>query len=368
MAGEIQATHFAINNTQSNAGNNDIFTLAEGSYSDDHIASAQPAHSEHSENTESAAHTEAEPNVFISLLNELGDHAGFYVGPYKVSELPVILVDGGLHVYSSPTSMAEAGVYTVNGHHQIVRTSDGGSPALDLSITNLVVFQWIAILLVLGIFGKIGSKYKKEPTKAPSGFRNAMEVLVLYVRDEVVRPNIPGQKTADSLLPYFLGIFFFILVLNLLGLMPGGHTATGAIPVTLALAITAFFVINITAMKVSGVGAWFKHLTGGTHWALWAIMVPIELIGLFVKPFALTIRLFANMSAGHIILFSLLGLLFFFKNIFLSPAIVGFSIFIYFLELLVAFLQAYIFTMLTAIFVGLAIGEHGHHEEEAHVH
>lgn len=322
------------------------------------VEHTQQNHNEHS------AHNEENQDVFTSLLNELGDHAGFYIGPHKISELPVILIDNGLHVYSSPTKMIEAGVYTVKGHGEIVRTSDGGKPALDLSITNLVVFQWIAILILTFIFTRVGKKYKKEPTKAPSGFQNIVETFVLYIRDEVVRPNIPSLKTADKLLPYFLGLFFFILVLNLIGLIPGGHTATGAIPVTLALAITAFFVINITAMRVSGVGNWFKHLTGGAPWYLWVIMIPIEIVGLFIKPFALTIRLFANMSAGHIVLFSLLGLLFFFGNILLAPAIVGFSIFIYFLELLVAFLQAYIFTMLTAIFVGLAIGEHSH--EEAH--
>jgi F-type H+-transporting ATPase subunit a len=318
----------------------------------------------HQNNSKNASQHEENQDVFTSLLNELGDHSGFYIGPHKISELPVIIVDNGLYVYSSPTKMLQAGVYTIKGHGEIVRSSDGGKPALDLSITNLVVFQWIAILILTFIFTRVGKKYKKEPTKAPSGFQNIVETFVLYIRDEVVRPNIPSLKTADKLLPYFLGLFFFILILNLIGLIPGGHTATGAIPVTLALAITAFFVINITAMKVSGVGNWFKHLTGGAPWYLWVIMIPIEIVGLFIKPFALTIRLFANMSAGHIVLFSLLGLLFFFENIFLAPAIVGFSIFIHFLELLVAFLQAYIFTMLTAIFVGLAIGEHTH--EEAH--
>lgn len=316
-------------------------------------------------NTENhSAHNQENQDVFTSLLNELGDHAGFYIGPHKISELPVILIDDGLHVYASPSSMLKEGVYTIKGHGEIVRTSDGGKPSLDLSITNLVVFQWIAIIFLTFVFAKVGKLFKKEPTKAPKGLQNVVETFVSYIRDEVVRPNIPSQKTADSLLPYFLGLFFFILVLNLIGLIPGGHTATGAIPVTLALAITAFFVINITAMRVSGVGNWFKHLTGGAPWYLWPIMIPIEFVGLFIKPFALTIRLFANMSAGHIVLFSLLGLLFFFGNVLLAPAIVGFSIFIYFLELLVAFLQAYIFTMLTAIFVGLAIGEHGH--EGAH--
>ncbi len=372
MVGEFESTTFAINTFQPIVTRYDKSSVS-GDYLA--VATAEPKentpHSEeHSAQAAPSAHEDANQNVFTSLLNELGDHPGLYIGPYKIMDLPVILIDNGLHVYSSPETMTEAGLYTERGHGHIVRQSDGGSPMLDLSITNLVVFQWMAILMILAIFGAIRPKYKKNPDKAPSGFQNAIELVVLYIRDDVVRPNIPHLRTADSLLPYFLGLFFFILLLNLMGLIPGGHTATGTIPVTLALAITAFFVINITAIKVSGAGAWFKHLTGGAPWYLWPIMIPIEIVGLFIKPFALTIRLFANMSAGHIILFSLLGLLFFFKNVFLSPAIVGFSIFIYFLELLVAFLQAYIFTMLTAIFVGLAIGDHapGAHGEESHAH
>ncbi len=358
MERELVSNQFAANNLQGHSIINSAYKVNNDPHSQ---ASALLADAHATEST-GESHSDADQDVFTSLLNELGDHQGFHIGPYKIFDLPVILVDEGLHVYSSPAKMVEAGVYTVKGHGDIVRTSDGQAPALDLSITNLVVFQWIAMIFLIFVFGKIGKKYKKNPTKAPSGFQNAIEMLVLYVRDEVVRPNIPSRKTADSLVPYFLGLFFFILTLNLIGLLPGGHTATGAIPVTLALSITAFFVINITAMKVAGVGSWFMHLTGGAPWYLWAIMIPIEVVGLFIKPFALTIRLFANMSAGHIVLFSLLGLLFFFKNIFLSPAIVGFSIFIYFLELLVALLQAYIFTMLTAIFVGLALGDHAHDE------
>lgn len=310
-------------------------------------------------------HTEAKNDVFSQVFKGLGDHSGFYIGNIHICDLPVIIVDGGLKIYSSPQSMTEAGLYTktLHGHGPIVRTSDGGAPALDMSVTNLVVFQWIAMLVVMFLFGAASRKYKKNPDKAPSGFQNLAETFIEFIRNDMVRPNMP-LKTADALLPYFTALFFFILTMNMLGLLPGGHTATGAIPVTLALALTAFFVINGVAIKVSGIGAWFKHLLGGAPWYFFPIMIPVELIGMFVKPFALTVRLFANMSAGHIILFSLLGLLFYFKNLFISPAIVGFSVFIYMLETLVAFIQAFIFTMLTAIFVGLAIGDHAHEEHE----
>ncbi|MDX9791027.1 MAG: F0F1 ATP synthase subunit A [Candidatus Kapaibacterium sp.] len=311
--------------------------------------------------------------VFMQLLGKLSDHDAFYFGAYKICDLPKIYYDEGLDVFMNTEQALASGKYLVEEHHghkQIVKASTGMPPALDLSITNFVLFQWFAIFICAFLFKKVAGAYKKNPGKAPKGLQNAIETVILYVRDEIVRPNIPSRKAADFLLPYFMSLFFFILAMNLLGLIPGAHTPTGAIAVTATLAVTAFFVINITAMKVSGVGAWFHHLLGGAPWWLAFIMVPIEIIGLLVKPFALTIRLFANMTAGHVILLSLLGVLFFFNSVALSPAITAFSLFIYALELLVAFIQAYLFTILTSIFVGLAIGSHGDHEHghEQHAH
>jgi F-type H+-transporting ATPase subunit a len=305
---------------------------------------------------------EAKNDVFSELFGELGDHHGIIIGPYHIADLPMIIYDDGLHIYSSPASMEKAGLYTMHNTHP-VRSIDHKAPKLDLSVTNLVFFEWIALLILGFLFFRGGGKARKNPSNAPSGVTNLIESVLVYIRKEIVRPNLPTIKIADRLLPYFSGLFFFILTCNLFGLIPGGHTATGTLGVTAGLAITAFFVINFTAIRESGIGAWFKHLLGGAPWYLFFIMIPIEIISMFVKPFALTIRLFANMSAGHIVLLSLLGLLFYFRTIYIAPAIVGFSIFIYLLELLVAFIQAYVFTMLTAIFVGLAIGEHGHTEE-----
>lgn len=311
-------------------------------------------------------------DIFMQLLGKLSDHDAFYFSGYKVFDLPKIYVDEGLDIYLNTNDAVASGKYLVeeqHGHKQIVKSSTGLPPAIDLSITNFVLFEWFAIIICAFVFKIVSGKYKKSPGKAPKGFQSAIEATVLYVRDEVVRPNISSRVTADFLLPYFMSLFFFILTMNLIGLLPGAHTPTGAIAVTATLAITAFFVINITAMRMSGVGAWFKHLLGGAPWWLFPIMVPIEIIGLLVKPFALTIRLFANMTAGHVIILSLLGVLFFFNTVALSPAITAFSLFIYALELLVAFIQAYLFTILTAIFVGLAIGSHGDHEhatEHAH--
>jgi len=313
-----------------------------------------------------------EDSIFMQLLGKLSDHDALYIGAYKVTDLPKIYIDNGLKIYKNTEAVKQSGLYAVTqhkGHKTIINNETGMPPAWDLSITNFVIFQWLAIIICLVAFRKAFTAYKKRPGKAPTGFQNALEAIILYVRDQMVRPNIPVKSVADYLLPYFIALFFFIWTMNLMGLIPGGHTATGAVATTGGLALIAFLVINITAMRVSGVGAWFKHLLGGAPWWLAFIMVPIELVGLFIKPFALTIRLFANMTAGHVILLSLLGILFFFKTLALSPAITAFSLFIYALELLVATIQAYLFTMLTAIFVGLAIGDHAHeHGAESHVH
>ena len=296
--------------------------------------------------------------VFDEVFSELGDHSGFNIGPYHICDLPIIIVDDGLHIYRNETSMVSDGLYK-EVNHNIVRTVDGKEPALDLSVTNLVAFQWIAIIFILFIFKRISSKKRLAVNKAPKGFfANAVEKIIIYLREEVVIPSLPNKKIADSLTFYFIATFLFILVVNLLGLLPGGHTATSALPVTAALSIIAFFVINGAALKYSGIKSWLSHLLGGAPAFLAIIMVPIEILSLFIKPFSLTIRLFANMTAGHIVLFAFLGLLFFFNNYILVTAIVPFSVFLYLLELLVAFIQSFVFTMLVAIYTGQSIGTH----------
>jgi F-type H+-transporting ATPase subunit a len=168
-------------------------------------------------------------------------------------------------------------------------------------------------------------------------------------------------------LPYFLTAFFFILVCNLLGLVPYGSTATGNISVTAGMAILSFFVIQGVAIRDMGLGGWIKHLTGGVHWALWPIMIPVEIMGLFTKPFALCVRLFANMTAGHVVILSILGLIFIFHSVAVAGLAVPFSVFIYLLEILVAFIQAYVFTMLSAVFAGLGVhASHGEEHAETH--
>ncbi|MFC2131798.1 F0F1 ATP synthase subunit A [Bacteroidota bacterium] len=366
---------------------------------------------EQSEGGHGGSHGEMSADeVFPTLLgNNLGDHREFSWLGIHICELPVIIYDSeeGLHLYSSSSEMIKDSIFTMTihgaehgykfaeesdlnpGHAMhwkppIVKTStiqpakdsgelDAQAVTLDLSVTSLMLFQWTAMLIILVVFGIVGRKFKKNPTKAPHGIQNAIEAMVVFVRDDIVRPNCGSEKAAKGLLPYFIGLFFFIFVMNILGLVPGGHTATGALAVTGALAIVAYFVINITAIREAGIGSWLKHLLGGAPIWLSPIMIPIEIISMFVKPFALTIRLFANMTAGHVVLLSLVGLIFFFKisvgmgvGLAIAPISIGFSVFMYMLEFLVALLQAYIFTILTAVFVGLAIGDHAH--EEAHEH
>ncbi len=236
----------------------------------------------------------------------------------------------------------------------------------DISITRHVVMMWIASAILLLVFLTVGNRYKTMTSRqAPGGLANAMEALVEFIRLDVAKSNI--GEGYEKHLPYLLTVFAFILLLNLLGLVPYGATATGNINVTLTLAVFTFFITQIAALKAHGIKGYLAHLTAGTHWALWIIMIPIEVIGLFTKPFALTVRLFANMTAGHIVILSLIFISFILKSYVVAMFVsVPFSIFIYLLEIFVAFLQAFIFTMLSALFIGLATAHEGHEGEVAH--
>ncbi|HUL44194.1 MAG TPA: F0F1 ATP synthase subunit A [Bacteroidota bacterium] len=230
---------------------------------------------------------------------------------------------------------------------------------IDLSITKHVVFLWIAALLLF-LVARAAAR-KSGSARLPGGVRNLIEVFLEFVRDDIVLPNMgPG---GIRYIPYLITTFLFILIMNVMGIIPYGSTATSNINVTAGLAIIAFFMIQIAAIRSQGLGHYLAHLTGGVHWALWPIMIPIEILGLFTKPFALCIRLFANMTGGHLVIISLIGLIFLFKSYIIAPIPVAFAVGINLLELLVAVLQAYIFTMLTALFMGLGI-QAGHGEQE----
>lgn len=236
---------------------------------------------------------------------------------------------------------------------------------IDVSPTKHVVFMALAAALVFLTMIVAGRQIRRRHAegRAPRGFGGAIEAMVLFVRNDVAVANIGhgGERFA----PYILALFFFILYSNLLGLLPWGATPTGNLAVTGALALTAFLVIEVSGMVALGPKGYLKTIvmvppgmTGVGAVVMAVIMTPVELIGKFVKPFALCLRLFANMTAGHFVILALLGLIFVFANWFVAGGVVLFVLFMMCLELFVAFLQAYIFALLTSVFIGLMQHEH----------
>ncbi|NIM00859.1 MAG: F0F1 ATP synthase subunit A [Acidobacteria bacterium] len=228
---------------------------------------------------------------------------------------------------------------------------------VDLSITKHISMMWIAGIVMAFIAWRALRNIKQD---VPSGLRNALEVVILFIRDDVARKSI--GPTADRYVPYLLSTFFFILLCNLLGLVPGMATATGNISVTAGLALMAFVVIQFAGLREYGVIQHFKNLIphGLPAWMI-PLMFALEILSMFIKPFALCVRLFANMMAGHVVILAFVTLIFILGDVFsptaawiASPVSVGFVLFVHFLELLVATVQAYIFTMLTATFIGMS--------------
>ncbi len=202
---------------------------------------------------------------------------------------------------------------------------------IDISITKHVFFMWLVAAIVIISLIVVSKKYKKS--LIPSGFANFIEVIVVFVRDEIVKPSI--GKGYETFLPYLLTLFFFILTSNFLGLIPYTATVTSNIAVTAGLAAITFVVTQFGGMKNHGVGGYFKGLIppGMPTWLL-PLIALVEFLGLFTKPFALCIRLFANMIAGHVVILSLIGLIFILQSIFVAPVSVAFAIFIYLLSCL----------------------------------
>lgn len=226
---------------------------------------------------------------------------------------------------------------------------------LDFSITKNVCTLILSVVLVLAVFLKVANGYKVRNGKSPKGLQSWLEPLILFVRDDIAKPNL-GHKY-EQFMPYLLTVFFFIWFNNMLGLipfLPGGANLTGNISITVVLATITFLLVTFNGNKY-----YWKHiLTPDVPWWLYIVLVPVEIIGMFTKPIALAIRLFANITAGHILVLALIGLIFVFNSIFVSFVSVPFALFIYGIELLVAFIQAFIFTILSALFIGMAIEEH----------
>jgi F-type H+-transporting ATPase subunit a len=240
-----------------------------------------------------------------------------------------------------------------------------GGLALDLSPTKHLIYMLLAATLVALVFTLSARSIQAAQARGrPSkGFSGAMEATALYIRQEVILPNVGHH--GEGYVPYLLTLFFFILAMNILGLLPWGATATGNIAVTAALAIVAFLVIEVTGMRALGTKGYLKTIfylpdglpggVGGTFLkvVLLAVMTPIELIGKLAKPFALAVRLFANMTSGHVLVLALIGLTFLFQSwaVGIGSSVLATGVML--LEVFVAFLQAFVFTLLTAVFIGL---------------
>lgn len=225
---------------------------------------------------------------------------------------------------------------------------------MNFSITKTVFSMIFAALLLLLIFGFAARHYKKNE-KAPKGLSGFLEPLILFVRDDIAIPNI-GEKKYQKYMPLLLSIFFFIWINNLIGLIPFfpfSGNVTGNLAFTMVMALFVFVITVFSGNK----HYWSHILTPDVPKALYILMVPIEIVGMITKPFALMVRLFANITAGHIIILSLVGLIFIFGTAFISPVSIVFVLFMSVLEMLVAVLQAYVFTLLAALFIGQAVEE-----------
>lgn len=312
-------------------------------------------------------------NAGEMIMHHIGDSHDWHFATlghtHLTVHLPVIIYnpEKGVEVFSSSKFVNEEGHpdlhhgaygdYVV--HNDKIHHVKEDVHIYDLSITKNVTSLLISFALLVGIFLYIASRYKKNPLSAPKGIQSFFEPIVVYVVDEVAKPVL-GAKY-KRYLPYLLTVFFFIWFNNLLGLIPGGANLTGNIAVTMMLAVTTFIITNL-----SGNGNYWKHIlwTPGVPLPLRIIILPIEIVGIFTKPFSLMVRLFANITAGHIIILSFIGLIFIFNSIGMAPVSIAFGLFMSFMELFVAILQAYIFTLLSAMYIGSAIEEHHDHDHD----
>lgn len=315
------------------------------------------------------------------IMHHVMDNHEIHIGPLHIP-LPIILYssDKGIDVFmSSNLSHGEPYKGYVMVHEKIYFANENGVVAhdehgrvqaerpLDLSITKSVFGMLLTMGVMLFVFISINKSYQNRSKMAPKGMQSFFEPLILFVKDEIAKPSI-GNKH-QKFLPYLLTIFFFIWIGNMLGLIPfiGGFNVTGNIAVALVLALFTFVITSINGNK-----DYWKHIynTPGVPWWLKfpiPLMFVIEFIGFISKPVVLTLRLFANITAGHIIILSFVSLIFIFNNLYgagggygVSILSVAFSIFMFAIELLVAFLQAYVFTLLSALYFGAAVEEHDH--------
>jgi len=351
----------------------------------------QEAH--HEENPQELSETHSQEEEFNApeyILEHVSDSHDWHIltkkdGHHVAVPLPVILYSkhSGFHVFLSSKiahghshdgfQMGQGTIQMENKKGALVEKSlkgkiievdehgdmvEAGLP-LDFSITKNVFMMLLSVIILLWVFLSLARSYKKMGVSEPKGMAGFIEPVIVFIEEDVAIPNIGEEKYA-RFMPYLLTVFFFILLNNLMGLIPFfpfGANVTGNIALTMVLALFTFFITQFSSNK----GHW-QHVfaTPGVPKPLLIIMIPVEIIGLFTKPFALMVRLFANITAGHIIVLSLISMIFIFKSIFVAVPSVVMVLFMDCIELLVAFLQAYIFTLLSALFIGMAMPEHHH--------
>ncbi len=332
--------------------------------------------------------TNEEPvDAFGLIMEHIGDSHQWHVidytnrhgNPVHISmPLPVILWhDNSLFFFSSDdfyhsehpqplgddfVVMEDENLY-ITDHTGGINIDQAGkitnSTPLDFSITKNVASMLLSVALLLLMFLTAAKAYARFGMAPPRGFRAVLEPIILFVRDDIARSQISKEK-ADKFVPFLLTLFFFIWINNLIGIIPffpGGSNLSGNISFTATLAVFAFLAINVFAVK-----DYWKHIfmAPGMPFPIKILLVPLELIGIFTKPFALMIRLFANITAGHIIILSLISIIFIIKSVYIAPVSILLSLVMFMLELLVAVLQAYIFTLLTALFIGMSTSKMEH--------
>ncbi len=345
------------------------------------ISSPLSLFAQHGEETHETTEKKFQPGPFI--FDHIADSYEWHIltfGETHVSvPLPIILYSEskGFHMFMS--SEFHHGHDSYNGFKieldeasinkgKIVELLDNGEfekPLVNISITKNVVALFFSVSLMLFIFISVARAYKKNKGTAPKGMQSFFEPLILFVRDDIAKASI--QNKPEKYMPYLLSIFFFIFINNLLGLipiLPGGANLTGNITITLALAVFTFVITTVKANK-----SYWTHIVNAPGVPWWLkfpipLMPIVEIVGMFTKPFVLMVRLFANITAGHIIALGFYSLIFIFgeKSIFagygISVVSIAFTIFMTILELLVAFIQAYVFTLLSALYFGMATEEH----------
>lgn len=350
------------------------------------FSTAMAQHEGHDAGHEAPAHEEKGLDPGKILMEHILDNHEYHFADYNGHAislpLPILLYSPQRGFSAFMSSNFEHGHKAHNGY-KIVKAADSGHETIlpvledgvtvdesakvyDLSLTRNVTQMLLALVLLVIIMSSVAKKYSGK-VKAPSGLQGAIEPVITFIRDEVAKPNL-GHKY-QKYLPYLLTVFFFILINNLVGLIPGAANVTGNIAVTLVLGVFSFFVILFSSNK----HFWAHIFNPPVPGFVKPVVALVEFLGVFIKPIALIIRLFANMVAGHMIISCLILMIFIFANLApaaglaFSPVSIGFTIFIYLIEILVAFIQAFIFANLTAVFIGLSM-EGEHHADEASAH